>query len=364
MEEIKIFKNSEFGSVRTVMVNDEPYFIGKDVASILGYGRPTKAISDNVDKEDIDEVPIEDSIGRMQKTPIINESGLYSLILSSKLPTAKKFKRWVTSEVLPSIRKHGAYMTKDTLKKAMLTPDFIVQLATQLKSEQEKVKQLQPKASYCDVILNTPDLISTTVIAKDYGKSAIWLNDYLNAKGIQYKQSGTWVLYQKYANKGLTSTKTTLYSDSDGTQHSKIHTYWTAKGREFIYELLKSDGFLPRISKENALEELFDMSGVKRQNRLIDAFIDTGTDWKRTMLERIKSICDYKKISYSRTMRNLYRALESGTGCNLDERLKSTIEKMKSSGRPYCERKSASKLDAIADDIALKARFEIIVKGI
>lgn len=107
MNELQVFKNAEFGSIRTLLINGEPYFVGKDVAEILGYERPTKAVSDHVDPEDIDAVPIQDSIGRVQNTPIINESGLYSLILSSKMPNARKFKRWVTAEVLPAIRKHG-----------------------------------------------------------------------------------------------------------------------------------------------------------------------------------------------------------------------------------------------------------------
>lgn len=145
MNELKIFENAEFGSVRTIAINDEPYFVGKDVAEILGYERATKAIRDHVDKEDVDEIPIQDSIGRMQNTPIINESGLYSLILSSKLPNAKKFKHWVTSEVLPSIRKHGAYMTPDTLEQAITGPDFLIRLATELKNEQEKRKVLETK---------------------------------------------------------------------------------------------------------------------------------------------------------------------------------------------------------------------------
>lgn len=120
MNEIQIFNNSEFGEVRTLVVNNEPYFVGKDVAAALGYERPAKAILDHVDDEDKDEVPIQDSIGRMQNTPIINESGLYSLILSSKLPNAKKFKRWVTNEVLPSIRKNGSYsMKKDDHAKIL-----------------------------------------------------------------------------------------------------------------------------------------------------------------------------------------------------------------------------------------------------
>ena len=106
---ITIFNNEEFGNMRTLTINGEPWFVGKDIAECLGYSRSTKAVSDHADEEDIDGIPIQDSIGRMQNTPIINESGVYSLILSSKLESAKKFKKWVTSEVLPSLRKTGTY---------------------------------------------------------------------------------------------------------------------------------------------------------------------------------------------------------------------------------------------------------------
>lgn len=109
MNELQIFTNEEFGEIRTVQLNNETYFVGKDVAEALGYERATKAIQDHVDSEDKDEVPIRDSIGRMQKTPVITESGLYALIFGSKLESAKRFKHWVTSEVLPAIRKTGSY---------------------------------------------------------------------------------------------------------------------------------------------------------------------------------------------------------------------------------------------------------------
>lgn len=119
MNDLKIFENKEFGEIRTVIKDGEPWFVGKDVTKILGYERPTKAILDHVDGEDLDAVPIQDSIGRMQNTPVVNESGLYSLILSSKLPNAKKFKKWVTSEVLPSIRKTGGYQKPLTPQEMM-----------------------------------------------------------------------------------------------------------------------------------------------------------------------------------------------------------------------------------------------------
>lgn len=256
MNELKTFTNAEFGSVRTIEIDNEPYFVGKDVAEILGYTNTRKALADHVDDEDKGVTKC-DTLGGVQNLSVINESGLYSLIFGSKLPKAKEFKHWVTSEVLPSIRKHGMYATDELINN----PDIAIQAFTALKEERERRKQLEstiavqgqqitelkPKASYYDVVLNSKDLISATKIAKDYGKSAIWLNNYLHEHGIQFKQGDIWILYQKYAQQGYTSTKTSVYNGSDGNEHTKVHTYWTQKGRLFIYDLLKSDGILPLI---------------------------------------------------------------------------------------------------------------------
>ncbi len=266
MNAIKIFNNPDFGSIRVLNISDEPWFVGKDVAEILGYSNTRDALAKHVDEEDKNTVAIHDGNKGNPNQAIINESGLYSLILSSKLPTAKEFKRWVTSKVLPTIRKHGAYMTPDILESAVKNPDFLIGLLGELKAEQERrqalettvavqtqqIQELTPKASYYDVILNCTDAISISVIAKDYGKSARWLNEYLHDKGVQYKQGDVWLLYQKYADKGYTCTKTHSYNGNDGKQHSKVHTYWTQKGRIFIYELLKADGILPLIEREKS----------------------------------------------------------------------------------------------------------------
>lgn len=261
MSELQIFKNSEFGSVRTLTINDEPYFVARDVAEILGYSNPRKAIIDHVDEEDkTDGVTIRDSIGREQTPVLINESGLYSLILSSKLPNAKKFKRWVTSEVLPAIRRHGIYAIDEVLNN----PDMLIAALTELKAEREKTKlltatvavqkqqisEMKPKASYYDVVLNYKDLVAISVIAKDYGWSANRMNQYLHKKGVQYKQENIWLLYQKYAKMGYTHTKTHNYVGNSGTLHTKPHTYWTQAGRLFIYGLLKVDGILPTMERE------------------------------------------------------------------------------------------------------------------
>ena len=259
MNELKIFENEQFGSIRTVEIDSTPYFVGKDVAEILGYERADNAIRNHVDDEDKLTHQISAS-GQNRNMLIINESGLYSLILSSKLPKAKEFKRWVTSEVLPAIRKHGVYAVDEVLEN----PDMLISALQALKEEKAKAKrltetlavqeqqiaELQPKASYYDVVLNCKDLVSVTEIAKDYGKSAKWLNEKLHELGIQFKQGGkTWLLYQKYAEKGYTSTKTQTYNGNDGEVHTKVHTYWTQKGRLFIYDCLKAENILPVMEK-------------------------------------------------------------------------------------------------------------------
>ena len=260
MNELKIFENEQFGTIRTVEIDNTPYFVGKDVAEILGYVKARNALATHVDDEDKKDAPIQGDLGGIQMMTVINESGLYSLILSSKLPKAKEFKRWVTSEVLPAIRKHGVYAVDEVLEN----PDMLISALQALKEEKAKAKrltetlavqeqqiaELQPKASYYDVVLNCKDLVSVTEIAKDYGRSAKWLNEKLHELGIQFKQGGKiWLLYQKYAQKGYTSTKTQTYNGTDGEIHTKVHTYWTQKGRLFIYDKLKAECILPVMEK-------------------------------------------------------------------------------------------------------------------
>ena len=252
----------ESKTVRTVVINEEPWFIGKDVAEILGYSNPRKAFADHVDDEDKGVTKC-DTLGGSQDMTVINESGLYSLVLSSKLPNAKRFKRWVTSEVLPAIRKHGGYLTPEMVEEALLNPDTIIKLATDLKVERMKRKELEtqvsikdqqiaemkPKAGYYDLVLQCKDAVAISKIAKDFGMSAMTLNKILHEEKVQYKQGDVWLLYQKYAGMGYTQTKTDLYLDSESVQHTKVRTCWTQKGRLFIYELLKNRGILPVVER-------------------------------------------------------------------------------------------------------------------
>lgn len=256
--ELQIYKNAELGSVRTAVIGGEPFFVGKDVAVILGYSNPQKALRDHVDEED---KTLNDSFAvNGTKGILINESGLYSLILSSKLPNAKKFKHWVTSEVLPSIRRYGMYATDDLIAN----PDLAIAAFTALKEERERrmeleevaavqkqqIAEMKPKATYYDVVLRCKDAVNISVIAKDYGWSAQKMNEYLHQKGVQFKQSDIWLLYQKHAGCGYTKTNTHIYEDSCGCEHTKVHTKWTQKGRLFIYSLLKEDGIYPQIEME------------------------------------------------------------------------------------------------------------------
>lgn len=253
--DLQIF-NFEGSEVRTVIESGEPYFVGKDIADVLGYKRTADAIRQHVDEEDKLIRSFTDS-GQSRNMTIVNESGLYALIFGSKLPKAKEFKRWVTSEVLPSIRKHGTYMTAETIEKALTDPDTIIQLATTLKDEREqrliaeqRVNELQPKATYYDLVLQNKSLISVSQIAKDYGKSAMWLNSKLHELGIQYKQGGTWLLYQNHADKGYTQSTTHVIDEGK----SRLFTKWTPKGRLFIYETLKAENILPLIERSDLNE--------------------------------------------------------------------------------------------------------------
>lgn len=259
MNELQVFENKEFGKIRTVEIDNKPYFVGKDVAEILGYSNPRKAIIDHVDNEDKG-VTKRDTLGGTQKLTCINESGLYSLILSSKLPQAKKFKRWVTSEVLPAIRSHGMYATDELIAN----PDIAIAAFQALKEEREQRKalececnrqkqiigELKPKADYTDIILQSKSLMTITQIAKDYGISGKAMNELLHKFGIQYKQSGQWLLYSKYHNNGFTHSETVTIQHNDGRYDTVLNTKWSQKGRLFIYNLLKSNGILPKIEQD------------------------------------------------------------------------------------------------------------------
>ena len=257
--EIQIFKNDRFGEVRTMVINDEPWFVGKDVAMMLGYAKPLNAVAMHVEIEDSLKQGLLDSNGKTQQTIFINESGLYALILSSKLPQAKEFKRWVTSEVLPSIRRNGAYLTDDALARFAEDPDYGIKLLNTLKRERterlalmkENVtlsmenERMKPMADYCAKILACTDTVTVTQIAQDYGMTAQDFNEMLADMKIQYRCGRQWILYSGYKQQGFVQSATTTYTRYDGTKGVRVSSRWTQLGRIFLYERLKGEGVMP-----------------------------------------------------------------------------------------------------------------------
>lgn len=248
MNDLQIFNHPDFGEVRTVTIDDEPWFVGKDVAQVLGYQNPSKAILDHVDAEDKLNNDSLLSLGQRGGW-LINESGLYSLILSSKLPGAKEFKRWVTSEILPSIRKHGAYMTPETLQAAILNPDTMIQLCQQLKNEQEKNRELsvtnsrltvenqimQPKAEYFDELVDRNLLTNFRETAKELECKPKKFVEFLVERKYIYRDKRGKLLPYENKNDGLFVVRECF---NEKTQWSGTQTMVTPKGRETFRLLL------------------------------------------------------------------------------------------------------------------------------
>lgn len=287
MNEIQVFSNEKFGQVRTVMQDGEPWFVAADVCKAFGVDNSRNIVA----RLDDDEKGVHnvDTLGGKQTVTIINEAGLYHALFTmepkratargiesgeivDRLKALRTFKRWITHEVIPTIRKTGGYVNNsevfiqnylpfadDTTKQLFrLTLDVVdkqnKQIADQQKELAEKsaaIEEMTPKASYYDIVINSPDLIPITIIAKDYGKSGTWLNRKLNEKGVQYRREKTWVLYHQYADKGYVGTKTYAYSGKayGAEKHVAINTFWTQRGRLFIYELLKGEGILPIVER-------------------------------------------------------------------------------------------------------------------
>ncbi len=274
---IEVFNHEQFGQIRAIVKDDEPWFVGKDIAEALGYSNTRDAVARHVDNEDKTSVVISDGGSNYKsKTTFINESGIYSLVFSSKLPKAKEFKRWVTSEVLPSIRKHGIYATTQTIETMLADPDNAIKVFTALKEEREKrveaenlLEQAKPKLSYYEKILASKGTMKTTQIAKDYGMSAQRLNKVLNEAGFIWKCNGQWVLYAKYDNLGYVDSVTYEY---DSGSHCTTQTVWTQRGRLKIHQILTSKGFTANCDKNNQFrintlgkQEEFNAKSLARQ---------------------------------------------------------------------------------------------------
>ena len=255
MSNIQIFSHPQFGGVRVIGDTANPQFCLADLCKILELPQVAKVVQ-RLDKDVLTTHPLQ-TAGGIQQMYFVNEDGLYDVILDSRKPEAKKFRKWITSEVLPAIRKFGVYTTDNFIGKAIANPDFAIRILTELKAARAECDNLkgiiaanQHKVRYYDLVLGCDDLVSVTKIAKDYGMSAVKFNQLLHELGVQFKQGGVWILYQKYAKHGWAQTKTHNYLDNNGEIHCKFVTYWTQKGRRGLYTLLKIHGYIPLIEQE------------------------------------------------------------------------------------------------------------------
>ncbi|KIT89422.1 phage antirepressor [Staphylococcus aureus] len=257
MQALQTFNFEEL-PVRTLTVDNELYFVGKDVAEILGYSNTRDALSKHVDEDDKEILTSRNTT--LENLPnrgltAVNESGLYSLIFSSKLESAKRFKRWVTSDVLPAIRKHGIYATDSVIENTLNNPDYIINILTEYKKEkeqnlllQQEMGELKPKADYVDEILKSTGTLATTQIAADYGISAQKLNKLLHEARLQRKVNKQWVLYSEHMGKSYTESDTIPIVRSDGREDTVLQTRWTQKGRLKIHEIMTEFGYEANVT--------------------------------------------------------------------------------------------------------------------
>lgn len=254
MNELQEFVNEKFGVVRTILIGDEPYFVGKDVAMALGYAKERNAIASHVDEEDKRVAPIQGILGGMQNMTVINESGLYSLIFGSKLDSAKEFKRWVTSEVLPSIRKHGIYASEDTIEDMLSNPDTMIKVLQELKEERNQRKLLEkenasllPDAELARAAMKYKGLYTLKEVADLIESGRTELCTLLRIGKVLSKQTGYNLPLNKYIKQGYFKVK---IKNSYGTPVTVV----TAKGLKFIYRLIRKYGMLDEFDTETLLE--------------------------------------------------------------------------------------------------------------
>ena len=245
--QIQIFEHENFGKVRTVIIDGQLWWILKDLAAALGLSDTAK-IAERLDSDELTRIKLM-SGGQTRSMYAVSESGLYAVILRSDKPNAKAFRKWVTSEILPSIRKHGAYIHEEMLQKMRESIEFSEEILEQLAEEKEKssllasfARHAAPKVHYHDTILQCTEAVQVSIIAKDFNMTASAFNKLLRKIGVQYKIGKTWLLYNKHMGKGYTITKT---YEING-RIASIHTCWTQKGRYWLYTLLKKYGIFPQ----------------------------------------------------------------------------------------------------------------------
>lgn len=239
MNNIQIFQNQEFGAIRTISnERGEAMFCAKDVCDTLGYNNSRDALRNHVEAEDVEKFDTPTKGGK-QRLNYINESGLYALVLFSKLDSAKRFKHWVTSEVLPSIRKQGGYMmaSPDESDEVILARALQIMQAT-LARRDEQIAKLKPRAEYADHVLDSISCFTVTQIGKELNMTGHDLNMLLCRMGIQYPQSGQYLLYADYARQGLAKNRNFEYHTPDGELKTRTYLVWTERGREFIHRLV------------------------------------------------------------------------------------------------------------------------------
>ena len=259
MNELKIFQNPQFGEIRTITEDGVTLFCASDVAKALGYKKPSDAVAVHCRYTAKRSIPHPQSPGKTIEMNFIPEGDIYRLAARSELPGADAFEQWIFDEVLPSIRKHGTYAI-DTL---LDNPDLAIKVFTALKKEREKSKALekenerqrqeiadfQPMRQYLDTILSSTGVLATTQIAADYGLSAKQLNRILHEEGIQRNVNGQWILYRRHMGKGYTKSATLCIQHTHREPETKLHTYWTQKGRVMIHNILTRRGILALMDR-------------------------------------------------------------------------------------------------------------------
>lgn len=305
---MKTFTHSQFGILGIVIIDDKEYFPAIDCATMLGYSNPRDAISKHCKSDGVafcdgvSETTNQYGVTTKQtvQKKYITEGNLYRLIARSKLPDAEKFEHWVFDEVLPSIRKHGVYMTPQTLKESLQNPDALIEILQTLKAEQaksaslaetvsqqkEQIEELKPKGEYYDIVLATPNLMNITEIAKDYGISPKIFNIILNQLEVIYKNNGRWVLYHALTQEGLAKSNTYTFVDYYGRPNSALNLQWTQKGRLYIYNRLKEVGILPMVENHNGND---DNETVKTAKRIAS----NTARYKRIAGDTMRQVCEH-----------------------------------------------------------------------